>query len=137
MRHAMNRIKMDREYMPKCIWPTGGGTSKYNSHPPSSERLLTVHRKHSLMGRRLFQSLRCLIRRISPPSGGTRKHGQSILRSEIFCRLGVTDLDQWQFSFLRYCPFRPSSPSPPQPTNSRDKSMPTHFRVYSNSSLSP
>src|ERR1700761_9548886 len=110
MRRAMNMIRMDREYMPKCIQPTGGGTSKYNSHPPSSERLLTVHRKHSLMGRRWIQSLRCLIRRISPTSRGTRKHGRSTLPSEIFHRLGLSDLDQWQFSFLHYCPFHPSWP---------------------------
>ena len=99
-------------------------------------RLLTVRRKHFPMGRRWFQSLGCLIRRISPISRGTRRHGRSTLRSEIFRRLGVTDLDQWQFSFLRYCPFRPSLPSPRE-TNSRDRSMPTHFRAYSNSSLSP
>ena len=57
-------------------------------------RLLTVRRKHFPMGRRWLQLLGCLIRRNLPISRETRRHGRSILRSEIFRLLGVTDLDQ-------------------------------------------
>lgn len=47
------------------------------------QMLLTFHRIHCLMGRRLFQSSGCLIRHTSPTSQETRKHGQFTLRSEI------------------------------------------------------
>jgi hypothetical protein len=93
---------------------------------------LTDYRRHFHMVQRLSQSLGCPIRPISATSLVTRKRGLSILRLEIFWQPGVTDLDQWLSSFLHYCPFRPNSQSPPQQTNSRDKSMPTHYRVYSN-----
>jgi len=61
------------------------------------------------------------MRLTSPTFRETRKRGLSILRSEIFRRLGATAQDSWLFFFLPYYRFHPNSPSPLKPADAREK----------------
>jgi len=82
----------------------------------------------------LFRLLGCQIRPISQTSQAPRKRGQYILLLEIFPPPGATALHQWQFCLSNYVQYPQNYQSPPRQVNTRDKSMPTLYEMFTNSS---
>ena len=115
-------------------WLMVGHSSKLSS-PLWSEGFLTFYTKHSQKGPLLFPSSGCQIRRIYQTFPERRKHGLSIFQSEIFHRPYPIEQDCWQLFFLHFSQFPRNLLLPRRLINSKDRSMPTHCKASSNSSL--